>query len=86
MDYLLQLNACLCLQWFREVFERMSKDGKELHWRSVCESDRPETMTLPDGMDDKLTRLQRALVLRALRSDRLLHAVDLFVTGALGKK
>jgi len=64
----------------------MSKDGRESHWRSLCESERPEVHALPDKMDDALTPLQRVLVLRSVRAERLLHYTTLFVSAVLGKK
>ena len=41
---------------------------------------------LPDKMDDQLTALQRALVIRAVRSDRLMQLGVGFVNATLGKK
>ena len=31
----------------------MPKDGRELQWRQIIEHDRPEIVTLPDGLDEK---------------------------------
>ena len=64
----------------------MPKDGRETQWRTLCESDSPETAVLPDKMDDHYTSLQRLLVIRAVRSDRLMHLATLFITTVLGKK
>jgi dynein heavy chain len=68
------------------MFERMPKDGRETQWRTLCESDSPETTPLPDKMDDHFNALQRLLVVRAVRSDRIMQAATLFVQAALGKK
>ena len=29
-------------EWFQEMFERMSRDGRETQWRNLCENDHPE--------------------------------------------
>ena len=72
--------------WFQDMFDRMPKDGRETQWRNLCESDLPELQPLPDKMDDSYTPLQRMLVLRAVRTDRLIHASTLFINSVLGKK
>jgi len=28
-------------EWFQDMFDRMSKDGRETQWRVLCESDQP---------------------------------------------
>lgn len=73
------------LQWFNEMFDHVTRDGREADWRTLCESEQPELRPLPEGMDDLLTPLQRALIIRAVRGDRLLHLTSRFVESALGK-
>ena len=73
-------------EWFQEMFDRMPKDGRETQWRMLCESEQPELQVLPDKMDDQYTPLQRLLVIRAVRSDRLIQAAALFINSVLGKK
>jgi len=73
-------------QWFRDAFERMARDGRETQWRALCEGDQPESMPLPDPIDNSWTALRRLLVVRAVRSDRLLQLSKLFVAGVLGKR
>ena len=68
------------------MFDRMPKDGRETQWRTLCESDQPEVQPLPDKMDDQYTDLQRLLVIRAVRSDRIMQASTLFINATLGKK
>ncbi|XP_066278010.1 uncharacterized protein [Branchiostoma lanceolatum] len=73
-------------QWFQDAFDKLPKDGRELPWRTVCENDKPELAALPDKMDDYYTPMQRYCVIRALRSDRIMHASSNFVSKVLGKK
>ncbi|XP_051780690.1 uncharacterized protein LOC114649411 [Erpetoichthys calabaricus] len=74
--------------WFWDLFDRMYKDGKEMTWKALCESDQPENPTKvkgPEGLDE-LSHLQRLLVIRAVRNDRFIQAASLFISGVLGKK
>ena len=73
-------------EWFQDMFDRTPRDGRETQWRNLCESDTPETVVLPDKMDDQYTPLQRLLVIRAVRSDRIIQASTIFVNTVLGKK
>lgn len=73
-------------EWFQEMFDRMPKDGRETQWRNLCESDTPELQPLPDKMDDVYKPMQRLCVVRAIRSDRLIHAAHMFINSVLGKK
>ena len=70
----------------QEMFDRMPKDGRETQWRNLCESDTPETVPLPDKMDDVYKPMQRLCVVRAVRSDRLMHASTVFINSVLAKK
>jgi len=81
----LQILA-IYFEWFQEMFDRMPKDGRETQWRSLCESDVPENVVLPDKMDDHYEHMQRLCVIRAVRSDRLMQASTIFITNTLGKK
>lgn len=72
--------------WFQDMFDRMPKDGRETQWRTLCESDQPELQPLPDKMDEHYNALQRLLVIRAVRSDRLIQLTTLYVQSVLGKK
>ncbi len=74
----------ICL--LQDMFDRMPKDGRETQWRQLCEHDNAELQPLPDKMDDQYTDLQRLLVIRAVRSDRIMQASTLFINATLGKK
>ena len=64
----------------------MPKDGRETQWRTLCESELPELQPLPDKMDEHYTPLQRLLVIRAVRSDRLMQLSTLYINAIMGKK
>eukprot|EP00794_Sanderia_malayensis_P000407 gene407-1042_t len=83
--YNLQLLAQY-YDWFTDTFEKMPKEGRETQWRQIAEYDKPELLSMPENLDDKYLPIQRLLVMRAIRSDRLLQASSVFVTMSLGKK
>nr|DBA26446.1 TPA: hypothetical protein GDO54_010703 [Pyxicephalus adspersus] len=73
--------------WFGDLFDRMYKDSKDLTWKTFCESEQPENSSKvkwPDGMDG-LNALQRFLILRAVRVDRILPAASNYISATLGK-
>ncbi|KAL3320924.1 hypothetical protein Ciccas_000409 [Cichlidogyrus casuarinus] len=70
--------------WFAHVFDRMYKDGKENQWRLYMENEVPESCPLPDKLNEQLNPLQRLLLLRSVRPDRILPALRNFVEEMLG--
>ncbi len=72
--------------WFSDAFERMSRDGRETQWRTLCESETPELVQLPDKLDESLTSVQRFCIIRAARPDRIIQIALAFVSNILGKK
>ena len=74
------------LSFFQEMFDRMPKDGRETQWRALCENESSENIALPDKMDDVYTPMQRLLVIRAVRPDRIMQLSTLFVQTVLGKR
>ena len=68
----------------REIAEHISKNDQ--HWKQWMESDQPETMSLPDALDLRLTQFQRLLIIRCLRPDRLQAAINEYVNQVLGKR
>jgi dynein heavy chain len=63
----------------------MARDGRETQWRSLCESEIPENVTLPDKLDEVLNPIQRFCIIRAVRGDRILQQALSFVSTVLGK-
>ncbi|RDD45872.1 Dynein heavy chain 5, axonemal [Trichoplax sp. H2] len=72
--------------WFTDYFERMTRDGRETQWRALCEHLTPENAALPDIIEDRLKPMQKLLILRAIRPDRLLQTTAAFVVSVLGKR
>ena len=64
----------------------MSRDGRETQWRSLCESEFPENVSLPDKLDEVLSPIQRFCIVRAVRGDRILQIALSFVSSVLGKR
>ena len=69
---------------FHDVPVRMAR--YEHSWKEIMESDTPETCILPDGLHDKLNKIQRFMMLRALRTDRVLIGLKIFARDTLGKQ
>ncbi|RKO93650.1 dynein heavy chain and region D6 of dynein motor-domain-containing protein [Blyttiomyces helicus] len=58
----------------------------EREWKAWFMSSDPEEIALPGEWDNKLTDLQRMLVVRALRADRVIFCSSNFVITNLGQK
>ena len=42
-DQFLNLQTlAIHFEWFQEMFDRMSRDGRETQWRMLCETEQPE--------------------------------------------
>ena len=63
----------------------MARDGRETQWRSLCEFEIPENVSLPDKLDEVLNPIQRFCIIRAVRGDRILQQALSFVSSVLGK-
>ncbi|XP_044146080.1 dynein axonemal heavy chain 5-like isoform X2 [Bufo gargarizans] len=73
--------------WFGDLFDRMYKDSKDLTWKTFCESEQPENpskVKWPEGIE-ALSPLQKCMVLRAVRMDRILPSASNYIGAALGK-
>ncbi|XP_077137822.1 dynein axonemal heavy chain 5-like [Ranitomeya variabilis] len=76
-----------CFDWFGDLFDRMCKDVKDLTWKTFCESEQPENpskVKWPEGIE-ALSPLQKFMVLRAVRQDRILPSASNYISAALGK-
>ena len=79
-------SLAINFEWFQDMFERMPKDGRETQWRTLGEHETPELHPLPEKMDDNYNPMQRMMVIRAFRPDRIMQASTVFVSASLGKK
>ncbi|NXM23807.1 DYH7 protein, partial [Oxyruncus cristatus] len=55
-------------------------------WQKIYDSKEPQSFPLPEELDNTLTELQKIIVLRCLRPDKISPAITTFVTDKLGKK
>jgi dynein heavy chain len=49
------------------------------HWRAYFDDPQPHVYTMPDGWNDRLDSLQKMCILRCLRPDKIVDAVQLYV-------
>ncbi|KAI8799348.1 dynein heavy chain and region D6 of dynein motor-domain-containing protein, partial [Cladochytrium replicatum] len=63
-----------------------SIEQSEREWRGWFLSSDPEVQPLPGEWDNKLNDLQKMLIIRSLRSDRVLFCAQTFVVNNLGQK
>jgi len=55
-------------------------------WRSLYDSLAPETCKLPEPWEGKLNPLERLCVLRCIRPDKMVPAIQLFVESSIGRR
>nr|Q923J6.2 RecName: Full=Dynein axonemal heavy chain 12; AltName: Full=Bm259 [Rattus norvegicus] len=55
-------------------------------WEDIYNSKEPHNMKLPESMDKTLNELQKIIILRCLRPDKITPAITNYVTDKLGKK
>ena len=55
-------------------------------WRALYDSAEPETHTLPGEWDKSLDKLEKLLVLRCVRPDKCVPAIQNFVEASLGRR
>ncbi|NWU76504.1 DYH7 protein, partial [Onychorhynchus coronatus] len=55
-------------------------------WQKIYDSKEPQSFPLPEELNNTLTELQKIIVLRCLRPDKISPAITTFVTDKLGKK
>uniref|UniRef100_A0A8C0ZKV4 Dynein axonemal heavy chain 12 n=1 Tax=Cyanistes caeruleus TaxID=156563 RepID=A0A8C0ZKV4_CYACU len=76
-----ELCRYLCFFFSRShVSENMGE------WQKMYDSKEPHNFPLPEEFNDTLTELQKMIILRCLRPDKIGPAITIFVTEKLGKK
>ncbi|KAJ3242061.1 Dynein heavy chain 2, axonemal [Chytriomyces hyalinus] len=63
-----------------------SIEQSEREWKTWFMSSEPESMTLPGEWENKVNDLQRMLIIRTFRSDRILFCAQAFVASNLGQR
>nr|XP_060483981.1 dynein axonemal heavy chain 12 [Panthera onca] len=69
---------------FKELREHFCKHITE--WREIYDSKEPHNAKFPAPMDERLNELQKIIILRCLRPDKITPAITNYVTDKLGKK
>uniref|UniRef100_A0A8C3XSS3 Dynein axonemal heavy chain 12 n=1 Tax=Chelydra serpentina TaxID=8475 RepID=A0A8C3XSS3_CHESE len=67
-------------------FSRSHISENASEWRKIYDSKEPHNVPLPKPWDKTLNELQKMIILRCLRSDKISPAIAIFVTDKLGKK
>ena len=60
--------------------------ANEADWQALYDATEPETMDLPGDFETRLTAIQKVILLRCLRPDKVVLAVQRFVHATLGAK
>jgi dynein heavy chain len=55
-------------------------------WKSILSSDEPHMIPMPPIFEDRLTAFQKLMLLKILRSGKMIYAVKNFVKAELGAK
>ncbi|XP_053376707.1 dynein axonemal heavy chain 3-like [Mercenaria mercenaria] len=55
-------------------------------WKKVYDSPTPQSEKLPDPWQAKLSKLQKLIVLRCLRPDKMVSAIQTYIQEAMGQK
>lgn len=78
----------LCLTKLNDTFSTLLQDfTKNMDvWKQWYDLEAPELAELPCGYTDKLSDLQKLLVFRCFRQDRVYNAMKLFVVSVMGEK
>jgi len=63
-----------------------SFDTMMMEWESWYRSSEPESEPLPGEWESRLNELQKMVVVRSMRPDRVIYAVTNFVANALGRR
>uniref|UniRef100_A0A8C8BVI3 Dynein axonemal heavy chain 12 n=1 Tax=Otus sunia TaxID=257818 RepID=A0A8C8BVI3_9STRI len=57
-----------------------------IEWQKIYDSREPQSFPLPEPLNNTLNELQKIIILRCLRPDKIGPAITTFVTDKLGKK
>jgi dynein heavy chain len=79
-----QLGELDRLPSFNRLLDHISSQPSK--WKSYFETPNPFTDPLPDDWDVKLSHFQKLILLRFLRPDKVIQAMQLFVSHHLGPK
>uniref|UniRef100_A0A672VCY4 Dynein axonemal heavy chain 12 n=1 Tax=Strigops habroptila TaxID=2489341 RepID=A0A672VCY4_STRHB len=68
-------------------YNKMSHVSENVgEWQKIYDSREPQSFPLPEQLNNTLNELQKIIILRCLRPDKIVPAITTFVTNNLGKK
>uniref|UniRef100_A0A663MAG9 Dynein axonemal heavy chain 12 n=1 Tax=Athene cunicularia TaxID=194338 RepID=A0A663MAG9_ATHCN len=76
-------ELCLIVSAF---FSRSHISENTSEWQKIYDSKEPQSLPLPKQLNNTLNELQKMIILRCLRPDKIGPAITTFVTDKLGKK
>lgn len=87
-SYLTEQNWSSCkaleqIQYFHQTNLCSSLDVEHLQWKRWCDQEKPEITDLPKAFKD-ISPFHKLLLLRSLRPDRLLSALNIFIENEMG--
>ncbi|XP_063282951.1 dynein axonemal heavy chain 12 [Pelobates fuscus] len=80
-DELCRANDLASFKGLREHFRENPKE-----WHKIYDSKEPHNVLLPSPFNESLNELQKMIILRCLRPDKISPAITSYVTDKLGKK
>ncbi|XP_052779096.1 dynein axonemal heavy chain 3-like isoform X2 [Mya arenaria] len=72
------------LQAFKGFMEQFKENISS--WKKLYDSPSPQTQPLPEPWESRLTKLQRLIVLRCLRPDKMVSAVQTYIQEEMGRQ
>uniref|UniRef100_A0A669PGZ3 Dynein axonemal heavy chain 12 n=1 Tax=Phasianus colchicus TaxID=9054 RepID=A0A669PGZ3_PHACC len=81
-DELCRASEIPALKELSEKFMQLSHS----EWQKIYDSKEPQSFPLPEPLNNALNELQKMIILRCLRPDKIGPAITTFVTEKLGKK
>lgn len=69
---------------FKDISKSFSDPGDCVTWKKILASEEPQTIPLPPLYEDRLNSFQKLMLIKTLRSEKLIHGVKAFVAAELG--
>ncbi|KAM9226992.1 LOW QUALITY PROTEIN: dynein axonemal heavy chain 12 [Leptosomus discolor] len=79
-----EIPALKGLRYSKMLMSHTSESIRE--WQKIYNSKEPQNFPLPEQLNDTLNELQKIIILRCLRPDKIAPAITTFVTDQLGNK
>ncbi|ELT89912.1 hypothetical protein CAPTEDRAFT_157693, partial [Capitella teleta] len=79
-----EIVRCSDLPAFSDFMDHFQKNIPG--WKKINDSQTPESENFPEPWRDNLTKIQRLIILRCLRPDKMVPAVQQFIVDHMGQK